>query len=197
MRGGSLGPLVTSMVVGLVLAGVTAVTASTWRVEQGDIRVICPMTIGGSFEAKTTALSGSVTAGAAGRRGFDGSLAVDLRTLDTGIGLRNEHLRENYLEVGRGPRFDTATLSEIELNGLDPNAPEGTGSFTGLLTVHGVTHAVTGLVEVRRSSAGLRVKASFPVALPDYGIPKPRYLGIGVKDTVRVEVAFAVSTLSE
>ena len=168
-------------------------TANTWRVGQGDVRVICPMTIGGSFDAKTTALSGSVTAGASGSQAFDGSLAVDLRTLDTGIGLRNEHLRENYLEVGKGPGFDTATLSEIDLNGFNPDAPEGKGSFTGLLTLHGVTKTVTGTVDVRQAGAGLRVKASFPVDLSDYSIRKPRYLGVGVKDTVQVEVAFAVS----
>jgi hypothetical protein len=37
------------------------------------------------------------------------------------------------------------------------------------------------------------VMASFPVVLSAYTIPTPRYLGIGVKDTVQVEVAFAVS----
>ena len=182
-----------SILVGLALVGATVVTPTTWRVEQGAIRVICPMTIGGSFDAKTTALSGSVTAGASGSQRFDGSLAVNLRTLDTGIGLRNEHLRENYLEVDKGQGFDTATLSEIDLNGLNPHAPEGKGSFTGLLSLHGVTTAVTGAVDVRQEGAGFRVKASFPVDLSDYSIPKPRYLGIGVKDIVQVEVAFAVS----
>jgi polyisoprenoid-binding protein YceI len=179
--------------VGVVLLGATVVAANTWRVGQGDVRVICPMTIGGSFDAKTTALSGSVTAGASGSRAFDGSLAVDLRTLDTGIGLRNEHLRENYLEVDKGPGFDTATLSEIDLNGVNADTPEGKGSFTGLLMLHGVRKTVTGEVDVRQAGAGLRVKASFPVELADYSIRKPRYLGIGVKDTVKVEVAFAVS----
>jgi YceI-like protein len=81
------------------------------------VRVICPMTIGGSFDAKTTALRGSVTASASDSPVFDGSLAVDLRTLDTGIALRNEHLRENYLEVDKGPGFDTATLSKIDGKG--------------------------------------------------------------------------------
>ena len=163
-----------SVLLGLALAGATVVTPGTWRVEQGAVRVICPITIGGSFEAKTTALSGSVT-------------------LDTGIGLRNEHLRENYLEVGKGAGFDTATLSEIDLNGLNPDALEGKGSFTGVLSLHGVSKAVTGAVDIRQSGAGLRVKASFPVQLSDYSIRPPRYLGVGVKNIVQVEVAFAVS----
>ena len=179
--------------IGLALLGATVVGAPAWRVEKGDVRVICSMTIGGSFDAKTTSLSGSITAPASASHVFEGSLAVNLRTLDTGIDLRNEHLRENYLEEENGPRFDTATLSEIELNGLNPEAPEGKGSFTGRLTLHGVTQTVTGAVDVRQAGGGLRVKASFPIHLPDYRIRQPRYLGVGVTDAVRVEVAFAVS----
>ena len=180
-----------SALVGLALVAV--VTPTTYRVAEGDIRVICVLTIGGSFDAKTTSLSGSIAAGASGSHAFEGSLAVNLRTLDTGIDLRNEHRRENYLEVGKGPGFDTATLSAIELNGFNPAAPERKGSFTGLLTLHGVTRAVTGAVDVRQAGAGLRVTASFPVDLTSYGIRKPRYLGVGVKDIVQVEVAFVVS----
>jgi polyisoprenoid-binding protein YceI len=181
-----------STLIGLWLLAAAAGPANTWRVEQGDVRVICPMTIGGSFEAKTSALSGTLTAIARGSQALEGSLAVDLRTLDSGIGLRNEHLRANYLEVGKGPGFDTATLSEINLTGVDADATEGKGSFTGQLTVHGLRKTVTGTVEVRRGGAGLHVKASFPVELADYNIRKPRYLGIGVTDTVQVVVGFDV-----
>lgn len=182
-----------STLIALSLAGAAVVAGHTWTVGQSDVRVICPMTVGGSFEAKTTALSGSVTANADGSGALDGSVAVDLRTLDTGIALRNEHLRDKYLEVDKGRGFDTATLSEIDLKGIDVDAPDGKGSFTGSLTVHGVKKTVTGAVDVRQTGAALRAKASFPVVLPDYGIAKPRYLGVGVKDTVQVEVVFAVS----
>jgi polyisoprenoid-binding protein YceI len=182
-----------SFLVVLSLAGTTVAASATWSVGQGEVRVICPMTVGGSFDAKTTALRGSVTASASGSSAFDGSIAVDLRTLDTGIGLRNKHLRENYLEVEKGPGFDMATLSEIDLKGFSPDAPEGKGSFAGLLMLHGTTKTVAGAVDVRQVGAGLRVKASFPVTLADYRIPNARYLGIGVKDTVQVQVAFTVT----
>jgi len=188
-----VGALVKSTLISLALVAAAVVNPSTWRVGQGDVRVICPLTIGGSFEAKTAALKGSVVTRANGSPTLDGSLAVDLRTLDTGIGLRNEHLREKYLEVSKGEGFDTATLSAIDLTGLNLIAPEGKGSFTGLLTVHGVSKAVTGAVDVRRAGGGLRVQASFRLDLPDYGIAKPRYLGVGVTNTVQVEVAFDVS----
>jgi polyisoprenoid-binding protein YceI len=182
-----------SILVVLFFAWVATGGTATWHAGQSDVRVVCPMTVGGSFEAKTTALSGSVAPGVSGSPAFEGTFAVDLRTLDTGIGLRNEHLRKNYLEVDRGPGYDQAVVSEIELKGLNPDAPEGKGSFTGSLTLHGVKKAVAGSADVRPAGGGLRVKASFPVSLSDYGIPEPRYLGIGVRNTVQVEVALAVT----
>ena len=177
----------------VMLASATIVAAGTWPVSQADIRVTCPMTVGGSFDVKTNALSGSVSASASRSTALDGSLAVDLHTLDTGIGLRNEHLRQQYLEVDKAPGYDHAVLTDIELQGLNRDAPQGQGSFTGSLTLHGVTKPVTGSVEVRKGSAGLQVKASFPVRLADYAIAEPRYLGVGVKDTVQVNVTFNVA----
>jgi polyisoprenoid-binding protein YceI len=95
--------------------------------------------------------------------------------------------------VTKGPGFDMATLSDIDLKGLNPEVPEGKGFFTGVLKLHGVTNTVTGAVDVRQAGAALRVKASFPLNLADYSIRQPRYLGVGVKDTITVEVAFAVT----
>ncbi|PYR66949.1 MAG: hypothetical protein DMF88_14515 [Acidobacteria bacterium] len=177
--------------VPLSLVAVASIAAAgSWRVPQGDVSVKCPMTIGGSFNAKTTALAGTLTAGGST---IDGSLAVDLRTLDTGISLRDDHLREKYLEVDKGAGYDKAVLSQITLKGLNPDAPEGKGSFSGSLALHGVTKMVSGPVDVRKAGAGFRVKASFPVNLPDYNIAEPRYLGVGVKNTVQVEVTFTAA----
>jgi polyisoprenoid-binding protein YceI len=177
----------------LVSAAVAAVTASStsWRAWQADARITCPLTIGGSFQAKTSALSGLLTPSSSHPTSYDGSLVVDLRTLDTGIALRNDHMREKYLEVDKAPGYDEATLSEIDLKGVDPDSADGKGSFTGSLMLHGTRKTVSGPVEVRQAGPGrVRVKASFRLNLSEYNIPEPRYLGVGVKDTVQVEVSF-------
>ncbi len=165
------------------------VPAASWRVERADVRVTCPLTVGGSFEARTTALTGALSAAEAPPAALAGSLSVDLRTLDTGIGLRNEHMKEQYLEVGKGAGFDTAMLSDVRLAGALPSSFQGRTTFTGELLLHGVTKTVTGPAEVRREGSSIRVEASFPVVLAEYGIPKPQYLGVGVRDEVKVKVS--------
>jgi polyisoprenoid-binding protein YceI len=174
-------------------AVVTFAAGASWHVGQGDVSVKCPMTIGGSFDATTAALTGMLTTSTARPSGFDGSLAVDLRSIDTGIALRNDHLREKYLEVDKGAGYEQAVLSDVMLQGVNADAPTGKGSFTGSLMLHGVKKTVTGPVEIRQAGTGWRVRASFPVNLPDYNIDKPRYLGVGVKDTVQVSVTFTAT----
>ncbi len=174
-------------------AAVTAAASVPWQAGQAEVSVKCPMTVGGTFDARTSALTGALTTSAGRPSAFDGSLAVDLRTIDTGIDLRNEHLKEKYLEVDKGTGYDQAVLSEVTLQGLNADAPAGKGSFTGSLMLHGVKKTVTGPVEVRQAGTGWRVRASFPVNLPDYNIDKPRYLGVGVKDTVQVSVTFTAT----
>jgi polyisoprenoid-binding protein YceI len=174
-------------------AVVTSAGGASWHVGQGEVSVKCPMTVGGSFDATTSALTGMLTTSTARPSGFDGSLAVDLRTIDTGIALRNDHLKEKYLEVDKGVGYEQAVLSGVVLQGLNTDALTGKGSFTGSLMLHGVKKTVTGPAEIRQAGTGWRVRASFPVNLPDYNIDKPRYLGVGVKDTVQVSVTFTAT----
>ncbi|HVO09214.1 MAG TPA: YceI family protein [Vicinamibacteria bacterium] len=165
---------------------------SAWQVARGDVRVVCPMTIGGSFEAKTGSLSGTLTLTASRPAAFSGTLSVDLRSLDSGIGLRNEHMRDNYLEVGKGSGYQQAVLSDIRLDG-DAGSVQGRTGFSGRLQLHGTTRDVKGQAEVHSDGASVRVVASFPVSISDYGIPKPQYLGVGVRNEVEVKVSLVAT----
>jgi polyisoprenoid-binding protein YceI len=185
-------PVLWSAGAWLALHAAAAAQDQTWHVSTGDVIVVCPLTVGGSFEARTRSLSGELRADPSKPTSVAGEIAVDLRTLDSGIGLRNTHMRDNYLEVGRGDGFDRAVLSDIVL-GADVATASGSVSFTASLLVHGVRKPVAGQAKVTRSGSEVRVDASFPVKLADYGIAEPRYLGVGVKDQVQVRVKFGSS----
>ena len=156
--------------------------ARDWTVRAGEIRVVCPLTVGGSFEAKSTAITGTWRPADAPTAAGVGQLVVDLATLDTGIQLRNEHLRDVYLEVGKGEGYARAVLSQIRVDGIDPQSFSGRGTFSATLLLHGQSLPVSGRADLKRNGETVDVRAEFPVELPKYGIAKPRYLGVGVKD---------------
>lgn len=169
-----------------------AAEAPSWRVEQGDLRVVVPLKPGGAFEAKSSSLSGLLTLapGSAKPASLTGELSVDLATIDTGISLRNQHLREKYLQVARGPGFAKAVLSEIRVNEAADAGFEGRSTFAGVLVLHDIKQQVTGTAEIRHLGAGVRVEAVFPLTLTAFGIEPPEYLGVGVADKVMVKVLF-------
>jgi polyisoprenoid-binding protein YceI len=173
----------------LAATGISAAQPPMWTATMGDVRVTCPLTIGGSFEASTSALTGSLSLDA-GSSSFDGELSVDLKTLDTGISLRNRHMLENYLEVQKGGEFEVATLSQIDISVFKSGVTDGPSPFTARLRLHGTTQAVTGIVRLITRGSSVRVEATFPVRISDYGIAAPRHLGVGVKNEIVVKVLF-------
>ena len=168
-----------------------AAAAESWSISSGEVEVRCRLTVGGSFNMATTALSGTLQGPTPGEADYSGELRVDLATLDSGIDLRNSHLRENYLEVERGPDFREAVLSDIVLDDPPPAAAGRHGTaFTAILSLHGVDRPIAGEAELRRRNTGIRVEATFSVSLAAFDIPPPRYLGVGVRDNVDVTVTF-------
>jgi len=186
-----LRPVAAAAFAALLSCGAPTVGAAVWQVSRADVRVVCPMQPGGAFEARTTALSGTLTPGSGKPVALAGEVAVDLATLDTGIELRNTHLRENYLEVQKGAGFDKAVLSEIRLSDADGEAFRGRTGFTGMLSLHGQKKPVAGTAEIRAEGAGVRVEANFPLALSDFGIEAPMYMGVGVANRLLLRVSFS------
>jgi polyisoprenoid-binding protein YceI len=152
------------------------------RVSGGQVTVVCPLTVGGSFEAKTKDLNGDLAV-AGDSQTVQGALTVDLQTLETGIGLRDRHLKDNYLEVAKGPEYAEARLQDIRVERLD-----GKTTFKGMLTLHGQKREVTGTAQIKQDGNGYRMQASFPLKVADFQIPDPTYLGVGVADEVIVRV---------
>ena len=165
--------------------------AQRWSVAEGTVQVRCPLTVGGSFNAVTSAIVGRLSRRESSGPAYNGTLAVDLATLDTGIGLRNNHMRETYLEIDRGEGFAQAVLSDIELDtAAAPDATQHRVGFAADLLLHGVTQRVGGDAELRYRGERVEVRATFSISLEAFNIPPPRYLGVGVRDRVDVSVRF-------
>ena len=174
----------TSWTVALVVLLTASLGAQAYKVDKSKVVVTCPLTVGGSFEARAAAVTGEIRSVAGNR--LEGRLQVDLRSIETGIALRDRHMKENYLEVGK-PGFDRATLERIQLERMTGSTP-----FTGMLTLHGHQRPVAGTATLQETRDGLHVEAEFPVRLAEFAIAEPTYLGVGVTPEVRVRVRLNV-----
>jgi polyisoprenoid-binding protein YceI len=185
-RHGMLGAL--GLLALLASNGVAAEGAS-WRIERGDVKILVPLKPGGAFTATTPSLSGTLALEGSKPARLAGEVSMELATIDTGISLRNQHLRENYLEVAKGEGFSRAVLSDIHLSQVAGETFDGTTPFTGTLLLHGVKRPVTGTVEIHREGEGRRVRAEFPLVLTDFAVTPPEYLGVGVGSKLLVKVS--------
>ena len=191
----------TRRLVALTLAtlaiAANVAAAESWTLTSGEVRVRCRLTVGGSFDAVTSAVSGTLRLEEAGAPGLSGQVRVTLDSLDTGIGLRNRHLRDTYLEVGRGEDFQEAVLTAVELaDAFPPGARELETGFRGLLSLHGMERRIEGEARLGRRDGRVRIEADFPLSLAEFAIPPPRYLGVGVRDEVRITVSFDAAIAS-
>jgi polyisoprenoid-binding protein YceI len=113
-----------------------------------------------------------------------GTFQFKLETLDTGIGKRDEHMKDKYLEVSKHPM---ATL-QIQPVALTPGSEK---PFEGTLELHGVKKPVSGKVVFTESSTAKAygADANFVIKLQDFAIDIPRFAGITVADEVQIQVS--------
>jgi polyisoprenoid-binding protein YceI len=124
----------------------------------------------------------------------EGSLAVDLRSLQTGIGLRDRHLKENYLQVDRYPQA-RLTVTRLDM-GYVPDGPAFGAvavPFEGTLLLHGVEKPVSGQARVSRKDGRVTATAQFSIKIVEFGIDLPKYMGITVGEKVEVKTSFSAA----
>jgi len=175
----------------MTIAAAPAGASDAYKVSSGEITVMCPLTVGGSFEAKTKNLSGDVTPASDEQGAVRGALKVELQTLETGIGIRDRHMKNNYLEVEKGPEFSTAMIEDIRVEKM-----AGKTVFTAMLSLHGQKKKVTGAAELQQKDGSIKVQAQFPLKVSDFDIPAPTYLGVGVRDEIQIKVSLMATASS-
>ena len=180
----------TIVFLAAALAAATA-PAATWRIGQGSEVVFTSKAPMESFDGRTGQVRGHVTCEPGALVGpLDLRVEVDLASLDTGIGKRNEHMRERHLQTGKFPLavFTARAVTRAAAASLSPGQPV-TVTVEGTLDLHGVARQLTVEATVTRGEDGaLRVETAFPVKLSDHAIERPQFLVMKLADVQQVRV---------
>jgi polyisoprenoid-binding protein YceI len=128
---------------------------------------------------------------------LDGSklyFEVDLNTLDTDIGLRNRHMRENYLETDKYP-LASYTGNIVKMAKLEDDHYKATAK--GKFKVHGVERDMTIEADIYVYDDVLHVKSQFEVALTDHKIDVPSIMFVKIDENMDVRVDFFLKEVSK
>jgi polyisoprenoid-binding protein YceI len=136
-------------------------------------------------------IEGTTTDLAVADDGANVVITVPLGNLSTGIGLRDHHMKEKYLEV---PKFPNATLTIARSALKVPRGGEQTAAdVPGTVQLHGQTRPVTVHYDAKGDGAAMGVHGAFHINMNDFGIAVPVYLGVTVKPDVDVSASFHVA----
>jgi len=112
---------------------------------------------------------------------------VDLTTVDTGIGLRNRHMRDNYLETDKyrmtnfeGRLTSVETISDNEYQVI----------VEGKMFIHGVTKQLQVEGKIFKTENGFHVQTNFPISLPDYNIEVPSLMFMKINEVMDLHLDF-------
>ncbi len=110
------------------------------------------------------------------------TLSIESASIDTGIGMRDKHLRSaDFLDVARFPTM-TFESRRVEVEGRR-------ATVTGQLTLHGVTREIVVPVDVQFSESALVATGEFKLNRRDYGINYSSFLN-PIGNTVHVTFTF-------
>jgi polyisoprenoid-binding protein YceI len=126
--------------------------------------------------------------------GAAGVLRFDLRTLNTGIELRNEHMRDRHLHTDKYP-YCYYELTSV--TGL-PNSIAADSTYAvsgkGWFYIHGVKRELPCQITFQKAASGYVVIAAFAVVLDDFNIPRPKAVFMKLAEVIEVTVIFTGSS---
>lgn len=168
----------------------------TWLIGDGSEVVFTSRAPLESFDGKTRQVSGHITCAPDDLIGpVDLRIEVDLASLDTGIGLRDRHMRDRHLETDEHP-VAVFTGEAVTASSQPALSAEQAVEIVvqGRLSLHGITQPRVVTATVLLTAEGnLRVETEFEVKLSDHDIDRPRFLVMKLADEQEVRVDLAAT----
>jgi polyisoprenoid-binding protein YceI len=149
--------------------------AGTWNIASGSIAQYRVQEVLNGQDAEATGTTSDVT-GSITILGTDvtaGDFTVDLTTLESGNGNRDNQVQGRILDTAQFPTATFKLTKPIALGSEPADGTKITATATGDLTLHGVTKTVTFQVQAQRIGNTIEVTGEVPIHFPDYNVDNP------------------------
>lgn len=123
---------------------------------------------------------------------INGKLILDLSTLDTGMKLRNQHMKEKYLKVSEFPQATLSITDQPIRSGwtsAQPTVPET--KLQAKLHMHNQEQPVEVTYSIDDKG---QMTAKFEIKISDFKIDIPSFMGVTVADKVSMQVESTIKS---
>jgi hypothetical protein len=156
-----------------ILIAILLVSSQFAFAGSANVGVDVSLSPAGGFKAETDKVQGFAYKTPTGIAAEN--VLIDMKSLKTGVSLRDKHTKEHLLVE----KYPQSKLIKAVGKG---------GKGEAIVEIMGKQQKVKGTYTVE----GNLLKAQFPVNLPDVNIKGIRYMGIGVKDQVMINVQLPI-----
>lgn len=105
--------------------------------------------------------------------------SVPMKTVDSGVELRDEHMRDKYIHVETTPDA-IITFNKADVPWPAEGARDARGTVKGTFEVHGIAQPADITYQISRTKTGYRVKAKFDYDCTKHGITIESYMGVTI-----------------
>ena len=122
------------------------------------------------------------------------SASLPIKTITTGLGLRDQHMRKYIFTTNDGAMPDLSFAADkADCVPATGGRGESICNISGRLAIRGIERPFTLALKVNRAGNGYRATGGTTVKLSTYGIPQPSQLGVTASDEVTLRVEFTAT----
>jgi polyisoprenoid-binding protein YceI len=145
--------------------------------------------IGMPSSLKIVGVSNQLDGGLTFQDGFlSGEAILKLETLETGIKLRDDHMKNKYLQIAQYP-FAKLKLKQLAIKqGIITEISLKEIPFEGELELHGVTKPIQGVLSLQGDKSKFSVVSVFKIKSGDFQIDTPKFAGITLASDIDLKI---------
>jgi len=122
--------------------------------------------------------------------------AVPVKTLGTGMGMRDEHMRKYIFTTSDGQVPDVRFVADRAVCPKSASGQPATCQVSGTLAIRGTPRPFTIALKVSGAGDAFRASGDGAVLLSAYGIERPSQLGVQTADEVKLRFDFTAKQTS-
>jgi len=126
---------------------------------------------------------------------MSGELSIDISTLDSGMSLRNKHMKEKYLEMDKFPQVKLFIKNQPLPRGWSlANKVVSSAKLKAELEMHGERQLIDVDYQIDQD---FKISARFNIKITDYKVSIPSFMGVTVTDVIELKVNTLVKEIKK